>query len=105
MYCPTPEDPPARSTGATRPTRRLITYHLVVGRLNSSDCHNLNVNRIPAESTHLGPGDGLSDLPDRTLVAENVGSGDLLVQSTEDWTRLRQHVADDDGILDESLPV
>lgn len=64
-----------------------------------------NVNRIPAESPHLGPGDGLSDLSDRALVAENVGSGDLLVQSTEDWTRLRRHVADDDGILDESLRV
>lgn len=64
-----------------------------------------NVNRIPVESEYIGPGDGLSDLPDRTVVAENVGAGKILVQSTEEWTRLREHYADDDGILDAGLRV
>lgn len=58
-----------------------------------------NVNRIPDD------GRALSDLKNREVVVENVGSGEFVVESTEDWTRLRPHYADDDGILDEALPV
>ena len=66
-----------------------------------------NVNRLPAsvESELVTPGAGLSDLKNRIVVGENVTSGDILVQSTDDWTRLRRHVADDDGILDEGLRI
>lgn len=58
-----------------------------------------NVNRIP----DLGV--GLSGLDDRQVVIENAGSGELVVESTENWTRIRPHYAQDDGIIDEALPV
>jgi len=60
---------------------------------------NFNVNSVP------GIGKGLSELEDCEVVIENVDSGDVVVESTEDWIRIRPHYADDDGIIDEALPV
>jgi hypothetical protein len=50
-------------------------------------------------------GRGLSDLEDREVVIENVDTGEFVVQITDNWTRLRPHHADDDGVIDEALPV
>jgi len=64
-----------------------------------------NVGRVPVDSDRIGPRDGLADLPDRTVVLENVDSGDIAVESTEDWTRVRNHYSGDDGTLDSALSI
>lgn len=48
---------------------------------------------------------GLSELEDRQVIIENTGTGEIVVESTEDWTRLRPHHSGDDGIIDDALPV
>ena len=60
---------------------------------------SFNVNRV------RGFGKGLSELDDRQVVIENVSTGEIIVESTENWTRSRPHYAQDDGIIDKSLPV
>jgi GTPase SAR1 family protein len=76
-----------------------------LSKLNSQA--GFNVNRIPSgvESEHIDPGEGLRDLPDRTVVSENVSTGEILVQSTEEWIRMRNHHSGDDGILDSGLRI
>lgn len=64
-----------------------------------------DVNRIPVESEHINPGDGIQDLPNRVVVAENTSNGEIAVESTENWTRKRPHYAGDDGVLDSVLGV
>jgi hypothetical protein len=58
-----------------------------------------NVYNVPELSC------GLAGLDDRQVVIENVGAGEIVVESTNDWTRIRPHYARDDGIIDEALPV
>lgn len=59
-----------------------------------------NVNRIPNLN-----GRGLKELEDREVVIENVGTGDIIVESTNDWRRIRPHYSGDDGLIDDVLPV
>ena len=49
--------------------------------------------------------DKLQTLDDRQCIVENKSNGEHVIESTEDWTRIRPHHADDDGIVDEVLPV
>lgn len=63
-----------------------------------------NVERLPEAAGEFA-GTSLSELPDRHVVIENVSSGDLTVECTENWTRLRPHYSDDDGVIDDALPV
>lgn len=49
--------------------------------------------------------DKLQQLDDRECVVENKSNGEHVVESTEDWTRIRPHYAKDDGITDDALPV
>lgn len=51
------------------------------------------------------PAHELRTLDDRECIIENKGSGDRVTESTETWTRIRPHYADDDGIVDDALPV
>lgn len=69
-----------------------------LGKINKQA--GFNVHRVPELD-----GYGLDDLEDRQVVVENKSSGEYVVQSTEDWTRIRPHHAKDDGIADGALPV
>lgn len=59
-----------------------------------------NVHRIPEAD-----GRSLKELDDREVVIENVGSGEIIVESTNNWDRLRPHMAKDDGLIDQVLGV
>lgn len=59
-----------------------------------------NVHRIPEAD-----GRPLKELEDREVVIENVGDGEHVVESTNDWNRLRPHHAKDDGLIDQVLGV
>lgn len=69
-----------------------------LGKLQSQA--GFNVNRIPGLD-----GRGLEDLRDREVVVENTQTGEIVVESTNDWVRRRPHHAKDDGIMDAALPV
>ena len=64
-----------------------------------------NVSRVPVDSGLIGPRDGLADLPDRIIVLENVDSGDNAVESSDDWTRLRDQCSGDDRTLESALSI
>lgn len=74
-----------------------------IGKLQSQA--GFNVERLPEAAGSEYAGLSLSELPDRTVVIENVSTGELAVESTEDWTRLRPHYSEDDGVIDDALPV
>jgi hypothetical protein len=47
----------------------------------------------------------LEDLPDRQAEVENTSSGDWERIDTEEIGRDRPHYSEDDGVIDEALPV
>lgn len=47
----------------------------------------------------------LRRLDDRECIVENRSSGEHVRESTENWTRLREHYSKDDGIVDDALPI
>lgn len=59
-----------------------------------------DVDRVPVST-----GTGLESLQDRECIISNKSSGEFVVESTDDWTRLRPHYSGDDGLVDEVLPV
>ncbi|MFC4246483.1 ATP-binding protein [Natribaculum luteum] len=69
-----------------------------LGKINKSATFNVY-------SIDEAGGRGLEELNDREVVIENVGAGEVLVESTNDWNRLRPHLAKDDGLLDQVLGV
>lgn len=51
------------------------------------------------------PADRLKDLPDRSCIVENKSTGEFEQIDTDQISRTRPHFSDDDGILDDKLPV
>jgi DNA helicase HerA-like ATPase len=47
----------------------------------------------------------LQQLDDREVIVENKSTGESVVESTESWTRLREHHSGDDGVIDDALPI
>lgn len=57
------------------------------------------------QSVEVPNGRGLESLRNRECIIENRSSGDYVVESTNEWVRMRPHYSGDDGIVDDALPV